>query len=178
MRAVLACVAFFLGFKSAVTTREEEWEPRMDAQAWDARTGVAGWLPVIATVETLTMLLVLRAFFPSVQNKVRTPVSVAPSNTDNKGSGALLNELMTSKFPLSALFMEFTEQLCHSGVRPGVRWAPREANRQADRLWNGDPRSPVAQTQKKRFREETGCRQQDHAKQRKPGDKLRAKNPW
>ena len=176
VRAVLACVAFFLGFKSAVTTREEEWEPRVDAQAWDARTGVAGWLPVIATLETLAMLLALRAFFPLVQNKVRTPVSVVPSYTHNRGNGALLNEPMTSKLPLSAHFMEFTEQLCHSGVRPGVRWAPREANREADRLPNDDPRSPVAQTQKKRFREETGCRQQDRAKQRGPGDKLRAKN--
>ena len=72
----------------------------MDAQTWDAMTGVAGWLPVIATVETLAMLLALRAFFPSVQNKVRTPVSVVPSNTHNRGNGALLNELMTSKFPL------------------------------------------------------------------------------
>ena len=67
----------------------------------DAKTGVGGWLPaarVIATLEALAMLLALRAFFPLVQNKVRTPVSVVPSNTDNRRSGALQNELMTSKF--------------------------------------------------------------------------------
>ena len=34
--------------------------------------------------------------------------------------------------------MEFGEQLRHSGVRPDVRWAPREANREADRLANED----------------------------------------
>ena len=41
---------------------------------------------------------------------------------------------MSSKHPLSTLLMEFGEQLRHSGVRPDVRWAPREA----DRLANGD----------------------------------------
>ena len=90
VRAVPPYVSFFLGFKSAVTTREEEWGPRVDAQAWDARTGVAGWLPVIATLEALAMLLALRAFFPLVQDKVRTLVSVVPSCTHNRGNGALL----------------------------------------------------------------------------------------
>ena len=42
------------------------------------------------------------------------------SYTDNSGNGALLNKLMSSKYPRSALLMEFGEQLRHSGVRPDV----------------------------------------------------------
>ena len=63
---------------------------------------------------------------------------VIPSYTDNRRNGALLNKLMSSKYPLSALLMEFGEQLRHSGVRPDVRFSPREANRETDRLANED----------------------------------------
>ena len=45
---------------------------------------------------------------------------------------------MTNRYPLSALLMEFSEQLRHTGIRPEVRWAPRETNAEADRLANGD----------------------------------------
>ena len=93
---------------------------------------------VIATLEALAMLLAVRAFFPDAQRTQRTKLVVIPSYTDNRGNGALLNKLMSSKYPLSALLMEFGEQLRRSGVRPDVRWAPREVNREADRLANGD----------------------------------------
>ena len=46
---------------------------------------------------------------------------VIPSYTDNRGNGALLNNLTSSKYQLSALLMEFGEQLRRSGVRPDVR---------------------------------------------------------
>ena len=91
---------------------------------------------VIANLEALAMLLAIRAFFPDVQEAKRTKLVVIPSYTENRGNGALLNKLMSSKYPLSAL--QFGEQLRHSGVRPDARWSPREANREADRLANGD----------------------------------------
>ena len=80
---------------------------------------------VIATLEALAMLLAVRAFFPNAQGTQRTKLVVIPSNTDNRENGALLNKLMSSKYPLSALLMEFGEQLRRSGVRPDERWAPR-----------------------------------------------------
>ena len=72
------------------------------------------------------------------QGAQRTKLAVIPSYTDNRENGSHLNKLLSSKYPLSALLMEFCEQLRHSGVRPDVTWAPREANREADRLANGD----------------------------------------
>ena len=93
---------------------------------------------VIATLEALATLLAVRAFFPLADPARRTRLLVVPSYTDNRGNGALLNKLMSSKFPLSALLMEFGEQLRYSGARPDVWWAPRETNCEADRLANGD----------------------------------------
>ena len=70
------------------------------------------------------MLFAVRAFFLDAQRTKRTKLVVIPSYTHNRGNGALLNKLMSSKYPLSALLMEFGEQLRRSGVRPDVRWAP------------------------------------------------------
>ena len=58
---------------------------------------------VIATLEALAMLLAVRAFFPLADPARRTRLVVVPSYTDNRGNGALLNKMMSSKFPLSAL---------------------------------------------------------------------------
>ena len=61
------------------------------------------------------MLLAVRAFFPNAQRTLKTKLVVIPSYTDNRENGALLNKLMSSKYPLSALLMEFGEQLRRSG---------------------------------------------------------------
>ena len=84
------------------------------------------------------MLLAVHSFFPKGQADGRTKLAVIPSYTDNRGNGSLLNELMSSKHPLSALLVEFSGSCDIQGVRPDVRWAPREANCEADRLANGD----------------------------------------
>ena len=34
--------------------------------------------------------------------------------------------------------MEFASHMKHEGIKANVRWAPRETNREADRLANGD----------------------------------------
>ena len=211
----------------AATLVQEERAPRVDAQVSDELTRVGGWLPaevpdgrpdlsqsfwfseeikaddfpwvfkrggkaarVIATLEALAMLLAVRAFFPNAQGTQRTR--------------ALLNKLMSSKYPLSALLMEFGVQLRRSGVRPDVRWAPREANREADRLANGDSSGfnpalrlrvlpPVggwilidealvlgetAENEKRKYLVEAGSLRQVRNKRKKPEDRLRLKDPW
>ena len=150
------------------------------------------------------MLLAVRAFFPHAQRAERTKLVVIPTYTDNRGNGSLLNKLMSSKYPLSALLMEFGEQLQHSGVRPEVRWAPREVNREADRLAIGDASgfNPVlrlrlippvgrwfildeasvlgeaAENEKKKHQAEDGSKRHVKGKRKKPEDRLRLKDPW
>ena len=62
---------------------------------------------------------------------------MVPSLTDNRGNGALLNKLMTTKFPASALLMELSTYMKRMNMRMVVEWAPRDCNREADQLANG-----------------------------------------
>ena len=64
-------------------------------------------------------------------------VRIAPTLTDNRGNGAALNKLMTTKFPASALLMELACYMKKMSIRAVVEWAPREGNKEADRLANG-----------------------------------------
>ena len=50
----------------------------------------------------------------------------------------VLNKLMSTKFPSSAVLMELASFMKHRGMRAVVEWAPRECNREADMLANGD----------------------------------------
>ena len=125
--------AYSYWFSEEVTEQDFPWVSRKDGKA----------ASVIATLEALAMLLAVRALFPGAQGNKRTTLTVVTSYTDNRCNGSLLNKLMSSKYPLSALLMEFSEQLRHSGVRPDVRWTPREANCEAGRLANGTHRGSV-----------------------------------
>ena len=49
-----------------------------------------------------------------------------------------LNKLMSTRFPSSAVLMELASFMKHRGMKAIVEWAPRECNREADMLANGD----------------------------------------
>ena len=57
-----------------------------------------------------------------------------PTITDNRGNGALLNKLMSTKFPASAVLMELASYMRRMSLRTVVEWAPREGNKEADKL--------------------------------------------
>ena len=75
---------------------------------------------IVASLGVLALSLPLRAFFPTLEEGVRMRVRVVPSVTNNRGNGAVLNKLMSCRFSLSAVLMEFGRKLRHSGVRPDV----------------------------------------------------------
>ena len=87
---------------------------------------------------------ILGHFHPrGVSNSGRAPdsddtrVLIVPSITDNRGNGAVLNKLMSTRFPSSAVLMELASYMKTREMRTIVEWAPREFNREADRLANG-----------------------------------------
>ena len=107
--------------------------PRVDAQASSQRTGIGGWFPVadeegnlvpwmsswfslemrkedsslvISTLEALAILIALKLRFGDSRDTSETRVLVVPSVTDNRGNGAALNKLMSTRFPSSAVLME------------------------------------------------------------------------
>ena len=81
------------------------------------------------------MPVALKLWFGEVPKQQQTRVVMVPSLNDNRG---LLNKLMTTKFPASALLMEPFTCMKMMNVRTVVEWTPRECNQEADRLANGD----------------------------------------
>ena len=92
---------------------------------------------VISTLEALAVLIALKLQYGEEPGRTKTRVTIAPSLTDNRGNGAALNKLMTTKFPASALLMELSCYMKKMSIRASVEWIPREGNKEADRLANG-----------------------------------------
>ena len=66
-----------------------------------------------------------------------TRVLIVTSITDNRGNGAALNKLMSTRFPSSAVLMELATYMKARGMRAIVEWSPHECNKDADLLANG-----------------------------------------
>ena len=93
---------------------------------------------IISTLEALALVVALKIRFGQDPDPNEMRVLIVPSITDNRGNGAVLNKLMSTKFPSSAVLMELASFMKHRGMRAIVEWAPRECNREADMLANGD----------------------------------------
>ena len=119
---------------------------RVDAQASDGQTVVGGWLPyldrkssqIISTLEALAVLLSLKLFAAPQPDGQKRRVTILPTWTDSRGNGSVLNKLMTTRYPSSALVMELDAEMKKGSVKAQVEWTPREFNREADALANGD----------------------------------------
>ena len=61
---------------------------------------------VISTSEALVILVALKLQFGEEADSDDTKVLTVPSITDNRGNGAALNKLMSTRFPSSAVLME------------------------------------------------------------------------
>ena len=92
---------------------------------------------MISTLEALAILISLKLRFGDGPDPDDTKVLIVPSITDNRGNGAVLNKLMTTCFPSSALLMEMGSYMKARGMRAIVEWAPSEFNKEADQLANG-----------------------------------------
>ena len=92
---------------------------------------------VISTLEALAVPVALKL---ETSGGSRTRVRIAPTLTGNRGNGAALNKLMTTKFPASGLLVELSWYTKKMSVRTVVEWTPREGNREADKLANGTTR--------------------------------------
>ena len=78
--------------------REDEWP-------WVFAKGKKPEI-IIATLEALAILVARELYYGREPDERQSRVTVVPSLTDNRGNGALLNKLMTTKFPASAVLME------------------------------------------------------------------------
>ena len=83
------------------------------------------------------MLVALKLFCRDKLESNPSIVTLVPAFTDNRGNGAALNKLMSTKFPSSAILMELSTFLKEKKIKALVEWTPRESNREADLLANG-----------------------------------------
>ena len=93
---------------------------------------------IISTLEALAVLLSLKLFAAPQPDGQKRRVTILPTWTDNRGNGSALNKVMTTRYPSSALVMELAAEMKKGSVRAQVEWTPREFNREADALANGD----------------------------------------
>ena len=93
---------------------------------------------VMSTLEALALVVALKVKFGQDPDPDEMRVLVVPSITDNRGNGAVLNKLMSTRFPSSAVLMELATYMKRRGMRAVVEWAPRECNKEADMLANVD----------------------------------------
>ena len=80
---------------------------------------------MIATLEALAILFALKAFYGETPQANRTTVQILPTWTDNRGNGALLNKIMSTKTPICAVLMELALHMKEMGQKTS-----RTANRE------------------------------------------------
>ena len=76
---------------------------------------------VISTLEALSLVVALKIKFGQDPDPDEMRVLIVPSITDNRGNGAVLNKLMSTKFPSSAVLMELASFMKHRGNATGKR---------------------------------------------------------
>ena len=84
---------------------------------------------IISTLEALAVLFSVKLFAAQQPEEQRKRVTILPTWTDNRGNGSVLNKLMTTRYPSSALVMELAAEMKKSNVKAQVEWTPREFSR-------------------------------------------------
>ena len=71
---------------------------------------------VMATFESLAVLLALKAFYGSASQEVRRKIRLQPTWTDNRGNRVALNKRMSTQYPVNAVLMELAVHRKQSGI--------------------------------------------------------------
>ena len=85
-----------------VAPSRQRWYHRSEAVA--AKSHKASL--IISTLAALAALVALKLRYGEEPGRSKERERIAPTFTDNRGNGAALNKLTTTKFPASALLME------------------------------------------------------------------------
>ena len=90
---------------------------------------------VIAALELLGTLLCIILFDPlyAMSGKASCVLTGA---TDNKGNSYIVRKLASTKWPITSLLLELSEQLRRRRAILDLQWLPRDANAEADALTN------------------------------------------
>ena len=94
----------------------------------------------IASSELLATLIAVFLFIPlpTPEAAVSRGLMKCSAGTDNKGNMFVVNKMLTTKLPLSAVLMQLAVALAARNLWLDVAWIPRESNVEADSLTNDD----------------------------------------
>ena len=91
---------------------------------------------VIATLELLGTLLCVMYFGDAWKGK-SSGIGCITGSTDNQGNSFATAKMMSSKWPLTVLLVELSEQLRSRQFELQLSWRQRDLNQEADDLTNG-----------------------------------------
>ena len=91
---------------------------------------------VIATLELLGTLLSI-IYFGSSWAEGGAGIASITGSTDNQGNSFATAKMMSSKWPLTVLLIELSEQLRAKNMELQLLWRQRDLNQEADDLTNG-----------------------------------------
>ena len=92
---------------------------------------------VIATLELLGTLISIMLFDYSEETLKKSRCTIT-GETDNQGISLAMRKFMSTKWPLSGLLIELSEQLRQRNIELHLDWLPREKNCEADAITNQD----------------------------------------
>ena len=92
---------------------------------------------VIATLELMGTLLSI-IMFNYTEDTLKRARYTLTGETDNQGITLAMRKFMSTKWPLSALLAELSEQLRFRNIELHLDWLPRNENQEADAITNQD----------------------------------------
>lgn len=115
---------------------------------WFAAEVLPSWFPwpwqkandtqrVIAALELLGSIVAIKVFSDRWEHGAAAGCSVTGA-TDNRGNSFAVTKMMSTKWPLTVLIVELSEELRALGLELFLTWVPRDSNEEADRLSNMD----------------------------------------
>ena len=136
-----------IGLASGYPVLREDGQPDPKRLPWfslEIRQGQFPWVfekggrpsPKISTLEALAV--------PGGAEGRRKKVLVMPTWTDNRGNGAALDKLMTTRYPASAVLVDLASHMKALALKVQVEWTCRSGNKEADELTQDDFRKRYA----------------------------------
>jgi hypothetical protein len=90
---------------------------------------------VIAALELLGTMVAMVLFDPDFSRGGRSSCALT-SSTDNRGNTYIVNKLASTKWPITSLLVELSEQLRRRSAIMDLKWRQRDLNSEADALTN------------------------------------------
>ena len=92
---------------------------------------------MIAALELLGTIIAVKLFAGKWSHNALGTCGITGS-TDNRGNSYAVTKMMSTKWPLTALIIELSEELRANNLELHLEWLPRDLNEEADALSNLD----------------------------------------